>query len=241
MIKEPFRRGSKMEDKMKGWKILGVPVIVGIFFISMIPITQASPPAPTYTGDIIVAESSKWFDLYGWDHAALYKGSGKILEADPHFENWTALERLCYPSNAASLHDKSYSGNEHYGKVEDSLLTELWNSEYYSDRAYGTVIGASSSQRSAAVSFAQNKANRIWDVGNYHNKPRPFDYKSFWVYNTKQVDDTYKYSLGYGYYCSELVWAAWYNVNSYYNFDDDSGKITPNEIGNSNKIDFYGP
>ncbi len=104
------------------------------------------------------------------------------------------------------------------------------------------MIGASPTERENAAKFAADKAERKWEVGNYDDKPRPFDYKSFWgLTKTKQVDDTYKYSLGYGYYCSELVWAAWYDVDDDYDFDDDTGRITPNEIGNSNQINFYGP
>jgi len=231
----------KKREKMKR-KILTAVLFAGLLSVSMslLPMVSASPPAPDNRGDVIVAESSTWFDLYGWDHAALYDGGGDILEADPHFEAWTATERALYPANYRSLHEKSYAGNEDYGRVEWSALTEIWNSNYYSDREYGEVIGASPTERENAAEFAADKAERKWEVGNYDDKPRPFDYKSFWgLTKTKQVDDTYKYSLGYGYYCSELVWAAWYAQG--YDFDDDTGRITPNEIGNSNQINFYGP
>ncbi len=75
-------------------KILTAVLFAGLLSVSMslLPMVSASPPAPDNRGDVIVAESSGFFDLYGWDHAALYDGGGDILEANPHFENWTKLE-----------------------------------------------------------------------------------------------------------------------------------------------------
>jgi len=40
--------------------------IAGIFAMPTMPLTKASPSQPG-TGDVIVAETSKWFDLYVWD------------------------------------------------------------------------------------------------------------------------------------------------------------------------------
>ncbi|MBC7081849.1 MAG: hypothetical protein H5T44_06400, partial [Thermoplasmatales archaeon] len=131
---------------------------------------------------------------------------GYIIEADPHMEKWTEEERRMYPFNAASLHNKSYSGNEDYGRVEIDNMTEIFNSKAV---AYKRVKGATSTLKKEAADFAVDKAARKWTVGGQPNKPRPFDYLSCWVYHTKQVDSTDPNSLGYGYYCSELVWAAW--------------------------------
>ncbi|MBC7081825.1 MAG: hypothetical protein H5T44_06270, partial [Thermoplasmatales archaeon] len=82
-------------------------------------IAQSQPMPPPYVerGDIVFADEMPMKPIItGWDHAALYNGAGYIIEADPHMEKWTEEERRMYPFNAASLHNKSYSGNEDYGR-----------------------------------------------------------------------------------------------------------------------------
>jgi len=220
-------------------KVLLVLAIVGMFVMPMMPAKGASIPIPppyVHRGDIVFAdEMPKKPAINGWDHAALYNGSGYIIEADPHMENWTWWERRLYPLNAASLHEKSYSGDENYGRVEVDNMTEIFNSRAVD---YKRVKGASDYLKGKAADFAVDKATRKWTVGGIPRKPRPFDYKSFWIYHTKQVDSTNPDSLGFGYYCSELVWAAWYWATSHYwyrtiDLDPNGNEVWPSDIYNS--------
>ncbi|MBC7080679.1 MAG: hypothetical protein H5T44_00270 [Thermoplasmatales archaeon] len=189
--------------------------------------THPIPPPYVEPGDIVFADEMPMKPIItGWDHAALYKGAGYVIEADPHMEKWTEEERISYPFNAASLHNKSYSGNEDYGRVEIDNMTEIFNSKAV---AYKRVKGASPTLKKAAADFGVLRASRIW--GNESNKPRPFDYLSCWVYRTKQVDDPDPNSLGFGYYCSELVWAAWmWATDNRIDLDPTPGAVWPTDI-----------
>ena len=218
------------------WKPL-VLIAVGMFLapaiLGVAPSAQGAASAPMYKGDVIYAEANhndnekkKKNDLPGWDHAALYIGNYRIVEADPHMENWTDDEKKGnYPFNRSlvrKLHYRSYHApydQNHYGKVEYSPLSEITSGEYYQDFLYAWVK-VKQEDRDQAVDWAEIRAKPQWPRLNSSTKnySRPFDYLSPWIVHSKQYenwDDPDKITewqmgrLRYGYYCSELVWAAY--------------------------------
>ena len=114
-------------------------------------------------------------------HVALYVGNYKIVEADPHMENWSYNEKRNYPGNAATLHYKSYRARydqNHYGKVEFSLLSEITSGLWYEDYLYAWVR-TSPNKREEAADWAKIRATPHW----------PFDYKSPWIIHSKQYEN----------------------------------------------------
>ncbi|MEA2054767.1 MAG: hypothetical protein U9O96_06670 [Candidatus Thermoplasmatota archaeon] len=218
------------------YKTIGVLVVVGVFVIPMMPVKAWTPPDDAR--DIVVTECKGIRDLPGeLDHTAIYAGSNEILEADPRFEKWKPWERWLYPTNHRRLHQKSYSGNENYGRAERDELDELFNPKYYSIQIYLRVPDAYSVLPDI-VDFAQDKADRKWVVGGIPNKSRPFDYISFWSEYTKQVDNPNDpNSLGFGYYCSELTWAAYKSKD--FNLDPNGNEVRPQDIYDSDITEEY--
>jgi hypothetical protein len=210
-----------------------------------------SIPKPTSNGDIIFAECKGFYDLPGADHAEIWdSGYQKIIEADPYYDVWKDFSApwdpsrtlgFYYPWNPTCLKYLTYQSATHpnsttWGRVEsDTLEHDFWAYEWY--KYYHVIAFPADSWR--AIYFARDK------IGKF------FDFYSAWPAggNTKQVDETSKQyliynnliiNLGGGYYCTELVWAAW--VKGYVNLDTDTDAVMPQEIINENnnsKIQYY--
>ncbi|HHF56608.1 MAG TPA: hypothetical protein ENL42_06850 [Thermoplasmatales archaeon] len=236
-------------------KVLLVLAIAGMFITPMMPATKAKviPPNPQNNGDIIFAEIEGWADFPSWDHTAIWdKNKVKILEADPHFENWSdnrAWWRPDHPTLGSiypngdtnykillkyltykSYHDRSW------GKVEEDSITDIFYN--YSKCAYGK-LRWTSADPDEAIRFARDKINR------------PFDYVSPWyqiwggIYSKQQdypSNDKFfwngtQYDLGKGYYCSELTWAAWKWAGI--NLDKDGYAVWPGELARNIHVKIY--
>ncbi len=239
------------------WKVLLALVIVVMFVMPIMPTNarmwKRGPRVwdiePTMHGDIILAECNG--GLRSWDHAAIWDNTHhKIIEADPHMENWENNTYNgkkwgdLYPFNIAilqMLHDTSYHGNTRYGCVEKDSITDIWFN--YSGWAYLRVKNTTPQQRDKAVKYAEKRASHIWPVQGdaTRNHPRPFDYKSPWIRHTKQMDtwndpqqvkSWMTKKLAYGYYCSELVWAAWKHAIKK-NLDPNGGTVWPADLERS--------
>ena len=242
---------------MKGWKILGILVVVGTLIIPIMPAIKALPSGvspPLAKGHLIFARNrtAPLPDMGYWQHACLYKGGSYILQSDPHCEYWGnhywhgySLWRLFWNGYFSSNHDRKVywycqleHGMEHYGigGVEKAPLDEIF--EWYHGKVhYGYVKGVGSSVREAAVDFAQNKAD----------KHKPFDIVSYWANDTKQIDENDEHGLkdkGHGgkYYCAELVWASYMRAtNRQIDLDKShSGRVMPKEIHDySDRVKIY--
>ena len=131
------------------------------------------------------------------DHAALYIGDGKIVEADPHMDKWPHLLAEIYkvmeyvyhtqkrkdPSFQLGkrfkklvweLQNKSYSGDIRYGNVEEDGFGEVYSARSYS---YGRVyvdkerkILPREEIRKEAVNFAKERASLKWPLIDENGK-----------------------------------------------------------------------
>jgi len=118
------------------------------------------------------------------------------------------------------------------------------------------------SLRKAAMNYAIQRANKIWPRLGYteevpeRRSSRPFDYLSPWYYDSKQMDEftveqvNQNHSLAktpdYGYYCSELVWAAWMHAGKEVlgkpidlDGDNTTKAVFPWDIYKSDLVDWY--
>ena len=101
---------------------------------------------------------------------------------------------------------------------------------FFPDKTYVEVLRVektSQGVRNAAVDFAFAQAQ----VG------KSYDLFTLLINGTKNKDD----SDGLGWYCSELVWAAYWNASGGgIDFDPDMLTVSPDEINNSNHTEFRG-
>ncbi|RLF44853.1 MAG: hypothetical protein DRN17_03705 [Thermoplasmata archaeon] len=258
IIKEPFRRGSKVEDKMKGWKILGVLGIVGVLIMPIALSVEATPwiPHVEHEGDIILADGGWTPGIPAWDHAQIYSGDGNsnvpvpskwgsdsCIESDPHVENWPSWAQNVPPSTWS----RSILRNilEPYGGVEWTDLLET----YYDYRDAGDegfvamacyelvgngVIPGYKLQtiREKAMEYAYDKIKDPDEDGYEENPEHKFDLISYWKDDAKQWQGTDERVQRY--YCSELVWAAYRKAGYLEGFtidlDDDGGEVSPRDL-----------
>jgi hypothetical protein len=240
-------------------------VLLSVLMIATVTLpVKASVPPPDDHGDIIYAEAyheagriEKKHGLPGWDHAALYAGNFKIVEADPHMEYWSAWENNSYPwylPTVNQLHDDSYQGDWHHGRVEEDKISDIHAN--YSSCEYARVwIGdgpASDYYRNRVVDWAESRGDDIWPVIGDDNTGycRPFDYRSPWIEKTKQYDEwttgeavnnpEIRDGLDYGYYCSEIPWGAWKH-SAGLNLDPDGFVVWPQDIFDSSITHEYLP
>jgi len=167
------------------------------------------PKAP---GDIIFETWGIIPTLAGLvDHTALYIGNKKIVEADPHLENWNITENIAYKLMSYiyfinnkilppalqefvyRIHNESYKGNTKYGKVEEDGFGDVFNATFH---CYGEVWikgkPAYNTIRDRAVEWAQNRSIAQWPLVNdgfVTSGSRPFDYVSPWIVDKKQCDE----------------------------------------------------
>ena len=243
---------------MKGWRMLLAIVIVSMFIMPVVPATKAAGepniPSPTRRGDLIFYECRGWWDIPGEvDHVSIWdKDRGKIIEADPYYDVWKDFRapwppylklRYLYPRSGRCLMYLTYKSYTNpgttWGWVEQQTLQH--DTIEHPDRPYEKLwyYHVNGGNPSTAVSFARSK------IGH------PFDYYSPWESgaDSKQIDESEEeymyynensYNLGRGYYCSELVWAAWKKGGVDLDPDDDS--VMPQEIideNSGNKITYY--
>ena len=127
------------------------------------------------------------------------------------------VEGLCYSSKYGQyfirvVESIGYISGSGYA---DGVCRGVLDDDRIDDRA-GTVLrvtGATSSQKSDAISFCVSQIGKSYDLGAYHRTS----------------------SSSTGWYCSELVWAAYYNQG----IDLESTRgamVTPDEIKNSNGV-----
>jgi len=222
---------------MSGEKIF--VVLVGLVILTTaIPTIQALPMPPPYVhrGDIVFAdEMPKKPAINGWDHAALYNGSGYIIEADPHTEEWPG--GFVPPNLLPRWRLKQLEDN--YGKIE-------WTEKQHVAIAYCKVIGLSQDKlntlRYRVTRFAYDKLTDPDDDGIEEHPEHRFDLISYWKDDTKQESGSSERAQRY--YCSELVWAAYRYASRNYigitvDMDPDSHKVTPLEIHDSDWTECY--
>ena len=247
---------------MKGWRMLLAIVIVSMFIMPVVPATKAAGepniPSPTRRGDLIFYECRGWWDIPGEvDHVSIWdKDRSKIIEADPYYDVWKDFRapwppylklRYLYPSSTKCLKYLTYKSYNNpgttWGWVEQQTLQH--DTIENPDRPYEKLwyYHVNGGNPATAISFARSK------IGH------PFDYYSPWERSgadSKQIDESEEeymdyngnsYNLGRGYYCSELVWAAWKKGGVDLDPDDDSVMpqeiIDENTVGNSPKIELY--
>jgi len=213
-------------DGMKGWKILGILAIVGMFLMPMIP---AKASETKIRGDIVFGKMYHPIPgITGYQHACLYRGrtyNENIVQSDPHWENWRWYEKLWFTMGKYwKVHNSTWDRG--VGGVEYTDLNEIYR-VYKKEVAFGRVEGVSNDVRSNAVKFAEDR----------EGEDRPFDIVSYWKTNSKQVgkDASPKnHNPAYGYYCAELVWAAYKDQGI--DIDPDSGRVTPQEISENVRV-----
>jgi len=206
---------------MKGWKILGVLVIVGMFLMPMMPVTKAThpvlPPCEN-EGDIVLADGSRIPKIPEWDHAKqLEDNYGKI--------EWTNLQQTYWDYYNAGF------------TPEEKQHVAI---------AYCKVIGLSQDKlntlRYRVTRFAYDKLTDPDDDGIEEHPEHRFDLISYWKDDTKQESGSSERAQRY--YCSELVWAAYRYASRNYigitvDMDPDSHKVTPLEIHDSDWTECY--
>lgn len=234
---------------MRGWKILLALGIVGIFVMPMMPmkVTGSEPniPSPTQNGDTIFYECRGWWDLpNAVDHVSIWdKSRDKIIEADPYYEVWGEYSapwggklKTYYPWFGPCL--KYLTSNSYnnpgttWGRIEQQTLQHDTIED--PDRPYEKLYyyHVNGGNPAAAIRFARSKLGH------------PFDYYSPWLAgaNSKQIDESEEeymnyggtpYNLGGGYYCSEIVWAAWKKGGGV-DLDTDDNSVMPQEIIDEN-------
>lgn len=202
---------------MKPKKLVTVMLVLGTLLLALFtvvpPGVNAAPQPPTNTGDIILTDSGYIPGVSGWDHAALYIGSGNIMEADPHCEDWGWLEWWW----STGQYEKLWRGG-----VEEDTLSQTFQD--YDTVAYLEVTSADGDDRVEAVQFTIGQEGEA------------FDYISYWDDDAKQVDAN-------GFYCSELVWAAYYHYPLRINLDSSGSggdnAVSPQEIDDHPDTDKY--
>ncbi len=143
-------------------------------------------------GDIIFEHWGKiQIDGVDVNHAVIYVGNGKLVEADPYIDKWTWLENTTYKFMAYLYHinkrinpsfelgpclkkfvhelqNRSYSGNTNYGKVEEDDFGDVYRANFY---CYGRVYVDRESNtlpdnttRKEAVNFAKERASPKWPL-----------------------------------------------------------------------------
>ncbi len=125
------------------------------------------------------------------DHAALYVGDGRLVEADPHMDKWPGIEKGLYkfmeyvyhvnkrknPSFQLGprfkkfiyeLQNRSYSGNTNYGNVEEEGFGEVNRAPYcYYGKVYVDAINntpVDNTTRYKAVDYAEERAAPKWPL-----------------------------------------------------------------------------
>ncbi len=219
----------------------------------MVKAAAPNIPKPTKNGDLIFAEAEGWKDLLsGPDHVSIWDaGNNKIIEADPYYDVWGDFTapwggklKNYYPWYTPCLKYLTYKSYNNpgttWGWVEQQTLQ--YDTIENPDRPYEKLwyyhVNGGDPYKAVNI-FARSK------IGH------PFDYYSPWPAgaDSKQIDESEgeymyyngnRYNLGRGYYCSELVWAAWKKGGVDLDPDDDS--VMPQEIideNSGNKITHY--
>ena len=157
-------------------------------------------------------------DIPVWHHACLYAGDGMIVQSDPHTEYWNETHNATFWAGyLAQNKSKKY---EYFSKLERMLeksgiggveittLSYIYTHYYFV--AYGNVTTAHQDEKNETIEWAKSRVGR------------PFDYVSYWVNNTKQIDEYDPRDPYHGgmYYCAELVWAA-YKEKAGVDLDED--------------------
>ncbi|MCD6573485.1 MAG: hypothetical protein J7K95_05275 [Thermoplasmata archaeon] len=209
---------------MKGWKILGILAIVGMFVMPMIPATKAATTSSILSrGDIVFGK--EWYvipQIPEWHHACLYRGSSysqDIVQSDPHWENWRPREKWWWLTGQWDRLQNSLNSRG-VGGVEYTTLSKIHDD--YTKVAYGKVINVDSDTKKYATQFAEEKVGRHFDIVSY------------WKYKTKQVEGPSNNYSGW-YYCAELVWAAYRKYGIPLDPVDswDDHRVYPEEIYNN--------
>lgn len=218
-----------MEKYIKKMKTVSVCLLVGTMMLlvtqSMIPVVTADYAVPQniHEGDIVLIqwgdkENLPWGLLFHkylyWDHAMLYTDAvdDRVIHA------WAGVQDLDW--------NTAMGYNDQYGGVEKLGLVRVTNNE--------DVI-------QNAEAFAEDKVGHPYDVDSQkilnprkQIQPDPEDWwydvlPSSWV--TRFSDNTN--GRADKYYCTELVWAAYFNATlgqDYLEFSPDRYAIRGMEI-----------
>ena len=229
--------------KMRCWKILVAIIILGILAMpATVPHADAWS-SPSSSGHIVFARNRTSIlpDFGYWHHACLYKGSSKVIQADPECENWKdpydwnlfwkgyfsvtqSSKVYWFTQLEQSLESRNVGGSE--------IKPLSYIFQWYKGRVdYGYVKGVGYNGKRGAVEFAEDKAD----------EERPFDFVSYWAKDTKQIDenDPNDPHHGYRYYCAELVWAAYQYATGKDLDKNNRGRVQPIEIHNDDDVYVY--